>query len=156
MSDLLWADPEKDLTGRSWPKAVNDLDFISFSFTGWGPNDRGVSYTFGADSKLYFLRNYRGFQSFATPKVVFQFLRKHDMDLVVRAHQVRDIFINLSNLLLSFYSHQFIISLLPFSNVLSNLGKFIFLKVLHYFLTSKRIHTCYEMLQQLPLKFIGH
>ena len=36
---------------------------------GWGENDRGVSYTFG-------------------PDVVKSFLRKHDLDLVARAHQV--------------------------------------------------------------------
>lgn len=48
--DLLWADPERDITG-------------------WGENDRGVSYTFG-------------------PDVVTKFLNKHDLDLVVRAHQV--------------------------------------------------------------------
>eukprot|EP00963_Diacronema_lutheri_P003370 scaffold281_cov318-Pavlova_lutheri.AAC.53 len=36
---------------------------------GWGENDRGVSYTFG-------------------PAVVTDFLAKHDLDLVVRAHQV--------------------------------------------------------------------
>jgi len=48
--DLLWSDPEKELEG-------------------WGENDRGVSFTFGAD-------------------VVAKFLRKHDMDLVCRAHQV--------------------------------------------------------------------
>jgi serine/threonine-protein phosphatase PP1 catalytic subunit len=36
---------------------------------GWGENDRGVSFTFG-------------------PDVVAQFLRKHDFDLIVRAHQV--------------------------------------------------------------------
>lgn len=36
---------------------------------GWGENDRGVSYTFG-------------------PDVVAKFLRKHDLDLIVRAHQV--------------------------------------------------------------------
>jgi len=36
---------------------------------GWGMNDRGVSYTFGADS-------------------VSEFLTKNDMDLVCRAHQV--------------------------------------------------------------------
>jgi serine/threonine-protein phosphatase PP1 catalytic subunit len=48
--DLLWADPEKDITG-------------------WAENDRGVSFVFG-------------------PDVVASFLRKHDLDLVVRAHQV--------------------------------------------------------------------
>jgi len=36
---------------------------------GWGANDRGVSFTFGGD-------------------VVESFLRKHDFDLIVRAHQV--------------------------------------------------------------------
>ncbi|XP_044469934.1 serine/threonine-protein phosphatase PP1 isozyme 2-like isoform X2 [Mangifera indica] len=36
---------------------------------GWGMNDRGVSYTFGPDA-------------------VSDFLMKHDMDLVCRAHQV--------------------------------------------------------------------
>ena len=36
---------------------------------GWGENDRGVSFTFGED-------------------VVTQFLRRHDLDLICRAHQV--------------------------------------------------------------------
>merc|ERR1719396_31983 len=36
---------------------------------GWGENDRGVSFTFGED-------------------IVAQFLRKMDLDLVCRAHQV--------------------------------------------------------------------
>ncbi|KAF8392209.1 hypothetical protein HHK36_022551 [Tetracentron sinense] len=36
---------------------------------GWGMNDRGVSYTFGPDK-------------------VTEFLQKHDLDLVCRAHQV--------------------------------------------------------------------
>ncbi len=36
---------------------------------GWGENDRGVSFTFGSD-------------------VVTKFLKKHDLDLVCRAHQV--------------------------------------------------------------------
>jgi len=35
----------------------------------WGDNERGVSFTFGAD-------------------VVQKFLHKHDLDLVCRAHQV--------------------------------------------------------------------
>jgi len=48
--DLLWADPEKDVSG-------------------WERSDRGVSFVFG-------------------PDVVTDFLRKHDMDLVCRAHQV--------------------------------------------------------------------
>lgn len=50
LCDLLWADPESDVSG-------------------WGANDRGVSFTFGCD-------------------VVEAFLRKHDFDLIVRAHQV--------------------------------------------------------------------
>eukprot|EP00475_Leptophrys_vorax_P005490 TRINITY_DN13310_c0_g1_i1.p1 TRINITY_DN13310_c0_g1~~TRINITY_DN13310_c0_g1_i1.p1 ORF type:complete len:322 (+),score=46.07 TRINITY_DN13310_c0_g1_i1:228-1193(+) len=50
LCDLLWADPDKDIQG-------------------WGDNDRGVSYTFGADA-------------------VTDFLDKHDLDLVCRAHQV--------------------------------------------------------------------
>eukprot|EP00537_Pseudo-nitzschia_pungens_P002365 CAMPEP_0172371828 /NCGR_PEP_ID=MMETSP1060-20121228/45033_1 /TAXON_ID=37318 /ORGANISM="Pseudo-nitzschia pungens, Strain cf. cingulata" /LENGTH=333 /DNA_ID=CAMNT_0013097581 /DNA_START=45 /DNA_END=1046 /DNA_ORIENTATION=- len=36
---------------------------------GWGENDRGVSFTFGED-------------------IVTQFLQKHDLDLICRAHQV--------------------------------------------------------------------
>jgi hypothetical protein len=40
---------------------------------GWGENDRGVSFTFGAE-------------------VVSKFLHKHDFDLICRAHQVREIF----------------------------------------------------------------
>jgi hypothetical protein len=40
---------------------------------GWGENDRGVSFTFGAE-------------------VVSKFLHKHDFDLICRAHQVRETF----------------------------------------------------------------
>nr|GLL24421.1 serine/threonine-protein phosphatase PP1-like isoform X1 [Ipomoea trifida] len=50
LCDLLWSDPERETKG-------------------WGENDRGVSYTFGADK-------------------VEEFLRKHDLDLICRAHQV--------------------------------------------------------------------
>jgi len=50
LCDLLWSDPDKDVSG-------------------WGDNDRGVSYTFGAD-------------------IVRKFLDEHDLDLVCRAHQV--------------------------------------------------------------------
>jgi len=50
LCDLLWSDPDKDISG-------------------WGENDRGVSYTFG-------------------PDVVTKFLNKHDLDLICRAHQV--------------------------------------------------------------------
>lgn len=50
LCDLLWSDPDRDIEG-------------------WGENDRGVSYTFGADK-------------------VAEFLKKHDLDLICRAHQV--------------------------------------------------------------------
>ncbi|GJV03288.1 putative reverse transcriptase domain-containing protein [Tanacetum coccineum] len=50
LCDLLWSDPCTDVKG-------------------WGMNDRGVPYTFGAD-------------------VVTGFLQKHDLDLVCRAHWV--------------------------------------------------------------------
>ncbi|KAM0687025.1 Serine/threonine-protein phosphatase PP1-alpha catalytic subunit [Conglomerata obtusa] len=50
LCDLLWSDPEPGLNG-------------------WGSNDRGVSFTFGAD-------------------IVNKFLNKHDLDLICRAHQV--------------------------------------------------------------------
>ena len=50
MCDLLWADPEKDISG-------------------WQENDRGVSYIFGADT-------------------VKEFVEKHKLDLICRAHQV--------------------------------------------------------------------
>ncbi|KAI6206581.1 Serine/threonine-protein phosphatase [Aphelenchoides besseyi] len=50
LCDLLWSDPDKDVTG-------------------WGENDRGVSFTFG-------------------PEVVSKFLNQHDLDLICRAHQV--------------------------------------------------------------------
>lgn len=50
LCDLLWSDPDKDVQG-------------------WGENDRGVSFTFGAD-------------------IVTRFLNRHDLDLICRAHQV--------------------------------------------------------------------
>ncbi|KAL4297752.1 hypothetical protein GQ457_12G003930 [Hibiscus cannabinus] len=50
LCDLLWSDPSKDILG-------------------WGMNDRGVSYTFGADK-------------------VTDFLERFDIDLICRAHQV--------------------------------------------------------------------
>lgn len=50
MCDILWSDPDT-------------------SVSGWGENDRGVSFVFGAD-------------------VVCDFLEKHNLELVVRAHQV--------------------------------------------------------------------
>jgi len=50
MCDLLWSDPDTTVNG-------------------WGENERGVSFVFGAD-------------------VVSEFLQRHDLDLLVRAHQV--------------------------------------------------------------------
>mmetsp|Transcript_13702 Transcript_13702/g.20870 ORF Transcript_13702/g.20870 Transcript_13702/m.20870 type:complete len:345 (-) Transcript_13702:397-1431(-) len=50
MCDLLWSDPDSKISG-------------------WGDNDRGVSFVFGAD-------------------VVSNFLESQDLDLLVRAHQV--------------------------------------------------------------------
>lgn len=50
LCDLLWADPDREAKG-------------------WGENDRGVSFTFGADK-------------------VSEFLKKFDLDLICRAHQV--------------------------------------------------------------------
>lgn len=50
MCDLLWSDPDSNKPG-------------------WGPNDRGVSYTFGVN-------------------VVTSFLTRHNFDLIVRGHQV--------------------------------------------------------------------
>ena len=50
LCDLLWSDPDE--------------------FThGWGENERGVSFVFGAD-------------------VVKRFIEKHDLDLICRGHQV--------------------------------------------------------------------
>jgi len=59
------------------PTDVPDTGFIcdllwadpDKDIAGWAENDRGVSFIFG-------------------PDVVTSFLQKHDMDLVVRAHQV--------------------------------------------------------------------
>jgi len=50
LCDLLWSDPEEGVSG-------------------WGENDRGVSYTFGYD-------------------IVEKFLKRHELDLICRAHQV--------------------------------------------------------------------
>lgn len=50
LCDLLWSDPEEGLRG-------------------WAPNDRGVSYIFGAD-------------------VLSDFMKKNGLDLICRAHQV--------------------------------------------------------------------
>ena len=62
LCDLLWSDPDKETMG-------------------WGENDRGVSFTFGAE-------------------VVAKFLHKHDLDLICRAHQVT-ISLSLSSVVMS-------------------------------------------------------
>jgi diadenosine tetraphosphatase ApaH/serine/threonine PP2A family protein phosphatase len=104
LCDLLWADPDKDVQARPWGGAVvvsqagvrrgrlrrllpprvartaaSAAARARGSLTrraaqppppqGWGENDRGVSYTFG-------------------PDCVADFLQKHDLDLICRAHQV--------------------------------------------------------------------
>lgn len=51
--DMLWSDPDEDITG-------------------WGENDRGVSYTFGGD-------------------IVREFNKQHNLSLIVRAHQAPNI-----------------------------------------------------------------
>ncbi|MGH0123609.1 UNVERIFIED_CONTAM: hypothetical protein FKN15_050211 [Acipenser sinensis] len=61
LCDLLWSDPDKDVLG-------------------WGENDRGVSFTFGAE-------------------VVAKFLHKHDLDLICRAHQVTVLLVQLALIL---------------------------------------------------------
>jgi len=54
---------------------------------GWGENDRGVSFTFGAE-------------------VVTKFLHKHDFDLICRAHQVCK-YLNKVNIVDLFYNFIF-------------------------------------------------
>lgn len=69
LCDLLWSDPDKDTMG-------------------WGENDRGVSFTFGAEVN----RNMNSIWSHVTQEFLFQvvgkFLQKHEFDLICRAHQV--------------------------------------------------------------------
>ena len=50
LCDLLWSDPEEN-------------------FKGWGANERGVSFVFGAN-------------------VLKEFIKNNDIDLICRAHQV--------------------------------------------------------------------
>ena len=70
LCDLLWSDPDKDTMG-------------------WGENDRGVSFTFGAE-------------------VAAKFLHKHDFDLICRAHQVRLGLLYFIKLILIKYNLMFI------------------------------------------------
>ena len=71
LCDLLWADPDKETQG-------------------WGENERGVSYVFGAD-------------------IVTSTLKTFDLDLVCRAHQV--CFFILFLICLLFYCYFFILFL---------------------------------------------
>lgn len=70
LCDLLWSDPDKDVTGSLFilllPSSFNPP---GGGTQAGGENDRGVSFTFGAE-------------------VVAKFLHKHDLDLICRAHQV--------------------------------------------------------------------
>ena len=87
LCDLLWSDPDKDIVGwgengawKGWPCAAPVAPAASSSHTLLSLNnpfpctlcatpDRGVSFTFG-------------------PDVVAAFLKRHDLDLICRAHQV--------------------------------------------------------------------
>lgn len=94
LCDLLWSDPDKDIgeccSVLCWllPRRIScrrhplpraaltqylsnnpPIHSTSLSVVGWGENDRGVSFTFG-------------------PDVVAAFLKRHDLDLICRAHQV--------------------------------------------------------------------
>ena len=59
--DLLWADPARQNKYEDGNIEVDE--------TGWGHNDRGTSYIFNE-------------------KVVKKFVKDHDIDLIVRGHQV--------------------------------------------------------------------
>lgn len=60
LCDLLWSDPAYD-TGPA-------ADVDGFKRPGWGNSIRGTSYVYG-------------------PKVLDHFMKKHDLDLIVRGHQ---------------------------------------------------------------------
>ena len=59
LCDLLWSDPA---TGFA-------ANIMGVKTKGWGPSDRGTSYVFSEET-------------------VEKFLEKHDLDLIVRGHQV--------------------------------------------------------------------
>ena len=61
LTDLLWSDPAES----SSPFVLNLVP------KRWGENDRGISYVF-------------------SEKVVQDFLSKHELDLIVRGHQVME------------------------------------------------------------------
>jgi len=66
LCDLLWSDPEPEVQGWVGEKKIILLELI---FIKKKDNERGVSYVFG-------------------PDVCASFLKKQDMDLICRAHQV--------------------------------------------------------------------
>ena len=89
LCDLLWSDPDK-VMGH---KQVSKLWLSHFQDTmGWGENDRGVSFTFGAEVKLkdrdYSFPFWIYLTTLFPRQVVAKFLHKHDFDLICRAHQV--------------------------------------------------------------------
>ena len=61
MCDLLWSDPA----------ATNSPFVLNIVPKKWGDNERGVSYVF-------------------SDRVVEEFLKNHDLDLIVRGHQVME------------------------------------------------------------------
>jgi serine/threonine-protein phosphatase PP1 catalytic subunit len=72
LCDLLWSDPDKVIIFYYlyfWVFIILTKYVFLKDTMGWGENDRGVSFTFGAE-------------------VVTKFLHKHDFDLICRAHQV--------------------------------------------------------------------
>ena len=81
LCDLLWSDPDKETMG-------------------WGENDRGVSFTFGAE-------------------VVAKFLHKHDLDLICRAHQVSTNYLFLGKSRdIAFHNHGNVLHVLGISTVI--------------------------------------
>jgi diadenosine tetraphosphatase ApaH/serine/threonine PP2A family protein phosphatase len=57
------------LRAASGPEITLIIAHFPQRVSGWAPNDRGVSYVFGGE-------------------VVRNFLQRHDLSLIVRAHQV--------------------------------------------------------------------
>jgi serine/threonine-protein phosphatase PP1 catalytic subunit len=61
LCDLLWSDPATGMTAM----------IPGVKTKGWGPNDRGTSFVF-------------------SEKTVHNFVQKHNLDLIVRGHQVME------------------------------------------------------------------